>query len=96
MIRNVTLIRWQDGASPAQVQAVSEAMQKLQVQGMRSIRVAVDAGLREGNMHMAVLADFDDEAGYRAYDADPEHNRIRRELIAPILAHVERCQFVLP
>ena len=30
------------------------------------------------------------------YDADAEHNRIRRELFAPISASIERIQFRLP
>ena len=33
---------------------------------------------------------------YRIYDADPEHNRIRQEMIAPFSVLVERVQFRLP
>ena len=33
---------------------------------------------------------------YSVYDADPEHNRIRQEMIAPFSVLVERVQFRLP
>src|SRR5579875_3927865 len=55
--------------------------------------MGMDAGLRDGNMDVAIVGDFEDEDAYRAYDADPEHNRIRRELLAPIAERVERCQY---
>ena len=41
------------------------------------------------------MSDFVDEDAYRDYDADPEHNRLRRDLLGPIAEHVERCQFSL-
>ena len=55
-----------------------------------------DRGLREGNAHFALTADFVSEDAYKVYDADPEHNRIRRELFAPIAASIDRIQFALP
>jgi hypothetical protein len=54
-----------------------------------------DLGLRAGNLGMGLVADFVDEAAFRAYDADPEHDRIRREMIAPVVSRLERCQFQL-
>jgi hypothetical protein len=39
-------------------------------------------GLRDGNGDFAIVSDLADEAPYRIYD--DEHNRIRRELLAPI------------
>jgi len=44
---------------------------------------------------LAIVSDFVDEDAYRDYDADPEHNRLRRDLLGPIAEHVERCQFSL-
>jgi hypothetical protein len=44
---------------------------------------------------MAAIFDFTDEAAYQAWYADNEHNRIRRELLQPILERAERCQYRL-
>jgi hypothetical protein len=44
-------------------------------------------------MSHAFVAEFEDEAAYRAYDTDAEHNRIRRELLAPIAERIERFQY---
>jgi hypothetical protein len=52
--------------------------------------------LREGNANYALTCDLLDDDAYRVYDADPEHNRIRQEMIAPFSALVERVQFRLP
>ena len=42
------------------------------------------------------IVDFPDEDAYRRYDLDEEHNRIRRELFAPISSEIRRIQFRLP
>ena len=43
----------------------------------------------------AVVADFDDEAAWRAYDTDAEHNRLRAELIRPLIAERVITQFTV-
>lgn len=95
MIRNIALIKLKADSSDEHVQALIDAVSRLKIPGMRSLSVARDAGLREGNAQLAIFGDFDDEAAYQAYDADPEHNRIRRELLAPLVERVERCQIRL-
>ena len=55
-----------------------------------------DLGLREGNASYFLTVDFPDAEAYRAYDLDEEHNRIRREMFAPISEVIERVQFRLP
>jgi len=62
---------------------------------MQSLSVRRDAGLRDGNADLAVVSDFEDAAAYQAYDADLAHARIRRELLAPVVERVERCQIAL-
>lgn len=54
-----------------------------------------DLGLRTGNASYAITVDLDDEDAYRTYDLDQEHNRIRRELFAPISERIDRIQFRL-
>ena len=95
MIRHVVLIRLKPGVQPAQVDAAKVALSALRGPGMRGYSVGPDLGLRDGNMDVAIVADFDDEEAYAGYDADAEHGRIRRDLIAPIAERIERCQFTI-
>ncbi len=93
MIRNVVLAKLKPGTQPEQVERLTTELQGMQIPGMISLSVGTDAGLREGNMDMVIVTDLDDEDAYRRYDEDPEHNRIRRELVAPIAERVERIQY---
>lgn len=95
MIRNVVLVRLRPGEWGAQVAELQRSLAALPCPGMTGFSMGGDAGLREGNMDLAIVSDFVDEHAYREYDADPEHNRLRRELLGPIAEHVERCQFSL-
>ena len=94
MIRNVVVGRVRPDVPPARVEEALAAIAALDPPGCLDLRVGVDAGLREGNWSFAIIADFADEASYREYDAEEEHNRIRRELVAPICEEVVRVQFV--
>lgn len=97
MIRNVVVGRVREGVPAEQVEAAIQALRDLEVEGVAFRLVGgQDRGLREGNAHFALTADFADDEAYRVYDADPEHNRIRRELFAPISSSIERIQFTLP
>lgn len=96
MIRNVVVGVLNDDATPEQAQHALEALAGLRVEGVKfEMRTGLDLGLREGNASYAITADFADEADYRVYDLDEEHNRIRRELFAPISAQIQRIQFTL-
>ena len=97
MIRNVVVGSVNEGVDPVEVENALQALRDLRVAGVDFTLVAgQDLGLREGNATYALTADFVDEDAYRAYDADVEHNRIRRELFAPISASISRIQFRLP
>jgi len=97
MIRNVVVGRLKDGVAPEEIEPGLQALRDLAVEGVEFRLVAgVDRGLRDGNASYALTCDLLDDDAYRTYDADPEHNRIRRELIAPFSASVERVQFELP
>ena len=97
MIRNVVVGRVREGVPAEQVEAAIQALRDLRVEGVEFRLVGgQDRGLREGNASFALTADFVSDEAYRTYDADPEHNRIRRELVAPISSSIERIQFALP
>jgi Stress responsive A/B Barrel Domain len=94
MLRNVVMIRFRPGVPEAQIDAVQVALEELDFPERTNLSIGRDAGLREGNMNFVALADFPDEDSYRRFDADEEHNRVRRDLIAPIAESVERCQYL--
>lgn len=80
-----------------QVEAALQALRDLRVDGVElDLAAGRDLGLRAGNASYTITVDLVDEAAYRAYDLDGEHNRIRRELFAPISGSIERVQFRLP
>jgi hypothetical protein len=95
-VRNVTLIWYRPDAGDDAIEATIDATSRLRVTGMEALVAGRDLGLRAGNAHAAVVADFNDAEAYRRYDVDEEHNRIRRELLAPIVERIARVQFRVP
>jgi len=93
MIRNVVVGRVRPDVPREQLEEALAAIAALQPDGCLDMRLGVDAGLREGNWSFSITADFTDEDAYRAYDLEDEHNRIRRELFAPICEDIVRVQF---
>ncbi len=93
MIRNVVVGRVRDGVARERVEEALAAIVALDPPGCLDVRVGVDAGLRPGNGSFSITADFVDEDAYRAYDAEAEHNRVRRELFDPICDDLVRVQF---
>ena len=100
MIRNVVVGVVRPGVRPEQVEAALQALRDYRLDGvppgLSGIVAGQDLGLREGNASYCLTVDFPDEAAYRAYDLNEEHNRIRRELFAPISESIQRIQFALP
>ena len=92
MIRNVVLGRLRPGADPTRLRAALAAIAALQPAGLLAVSVGPDLRLREESWDFAITSDFVDEASYRAYDVEDEHNRIRRELFGPICEQIVRVQ----
>lgn len=92
MIRNVVLGRLQEGVQLAEVEPALKAVAELRPEGLVDCRLGVDLRLRQESWDFAITSDFVDEAAYRAYDEDAEHNRIRREMFAPLCAQIVRVQ----
>lgn len=96
MIRNVVVGRLRDDVAPAEIEKGLQALRDLRIEGLDlDLKAGLDLGLREGNAHFVLTLDLPDEQSYRVYDADDEHNRIRRELFAPLCSSIERIQFRL-
>lgn len=92
MIRNVVVGRLREGVAPEDAEKALDAIMALDPPGCLDMKVGLDAGLREGNWDFTIVADFSDVDSYQAYDTDDEHNRIRRELFAPISEQIVRIQ----
>jgi Stress responsive A/B Barrel Domain len=95
VIRNVVLVKLTGAADRAAIAAIQDGFRQLDCPGTVSYTLGDDLALREGNWSFAIVADFEDEAAYRAYDADVEHNRLRA-LLAPHTEQIARVQFALP
>ena len=95
MIRNIAVYQWKSNTTPEQIDVLERALKALRIPGVTNIHMSRDLGLRPGNLGGALTCDIADEQTYRVWDEDEEHNRIRRELAAPIAEKVERVQIRL-
>lgn len=98
MIRSIVLLDFKPDTTEEQIDGVlagAEAMLAKQP-GVRGYTVRRDNGLRDGNMSLAALIDFEDEDAYLSYIASEEHTRFSREVIGPIREQSVRCQIRVP
>ncbi len=96
MIRHVACLTFVDHATPAQRQAVLDALGRLraQIPAIRAYAFGVDAGIDgSANASLAITADFDDAAGYETYRDHPEHRAVLVEVIRPILTSRVAVQY---
>ena len=93
MIRHVILFTLKPGVTDQQLRDWEAAIRAARFPGLRAYSFGRDLGFRDGNMSAAATFDFEDEAAYRAFDVDPEHERIRREVSGPLVERVERVQY---
>jgi hypothetical protein len=96
-LRHIVTLTFREGTTPEQVDAIAGALRELpaQIPEMRSYVVGVDAGLSEGNATIAVVADFDDIAGWVTYRDHPAHRAVITQQIAPVLTSRSAVQHQL-
>ncbi len=92
MIRNIVVGKLRPGLDQADIEPGLAAIAALTPDGVISVILGVDQRLRDTTWDFAITSDFVDVAAYQAYDLDEEHNRIRRELIAPLCEQIVRVQ----
>ena len=102
VIRNVVVGRLRQTDDPDQQAADAALLQEglagmaaLRLPGMLAMSVGADLGLRDGGWSFAITNDWQDADSYRTYDADEEHNRLRREIFAKICQDIARVQIQL-
>jgi hypothetical protein len=95
MIRHVVVFSWKPEATQDRIQQIATELTKLSesIPAIKAYACGPDAGLTDGNADFAVVADFDDEAGFVTYRDHPEHKEIIARLIAPVIATRAAAQF---
>jgi Stress responsive A/B Barrel Domain len=95
MFRHVVLFSWTQEATEAQQLAMADELRKLPaaVDTIRAYEVGPDAGVNPGNFDFAVVAEFDDADGYRAYRDHPAHRTVVEQYVNPIVARRAGVQF---
>jgi hypothetical protein len=96
VIRDVVVGRLRAGADTAVLDEALQGLLGLPLEGLVEMHVGQDAGLAPGSWDYVITADFADADAYRAYDADEEHIRLRRELLDAVSEQIARVQFEIP
>lgn len=89
---------WRTAVTNDDVVAVIESLTSLpdQIPELLSYHFGPDLGLREGNADFAVVALLESAQTLPAYLDHPEHVRILRAFIAPLIATRQAVQIELP
>ncbi len=97
MIRRVVLLRWKEGMTAAQVEAVTAGLSTLpgQIPEIRSYTHGPDLAAEAGAYDYGIVADFDDVDGWRVYDSHPVHDKVRADIIRPYIAERATALFTL-
>ncbi len=94
MFRHIALFRFKEDADPVAVAAFGEALAKLpeSIPEIRGFAPHPDLGLGDATYDFGLVADFDDEAGWRAYVDHPAHVEFIEAHSKPLLAGIARVQ----
>jgi Stress responsive A/B Barrel Domain len=97
-IRHCVVFKFAEDTSEEQVLALSEGLARLPgvIDSLTTYSFGGDIGENETSWDFAVVADCDDLDGYREYRDHPEHRRLIRELVEPIVAERRSVQFAMP
>jgi hypothetical protein len=94
---HVVLFRWKPGVTAEQIDHVTASLRALSagLGGCRAYACGPGLGLSDFSSDYGVVATFDSREAWEDYMADPEHDRIRSELILPIVAERAGIQMEL-
>jgi stress responsive alpha/beta barrel protein len=95
MIRHVVLFTWTPAATEEQKQALHAELATMPpaIDVIRAYRYGPDVGINPANTDYAVVADFDDAAGYVTYRDHPAHRAMVECYVSPIVASRAAIQF---
>ena len=94
-LTHVALFSWKAGTTDRQIEELSDGLATLPavIPEILAYRYGSDAGLRDGNLDFAVVADFADAESYRAYAAHPAPRDVIDRLLQPIVDRRASVQF---
>lgn len=78
MFRHIVTVKWKVGTTDAQIEEFAASLDALGAETtdvLRSYSHGPDLDVRPGSGQYALVADFDDAEGWRAYDAHPVHSK---------------------
>ncbi len=92
MFRHVVLFTWKDDATEEQKQALHDGLAKMPpaIDSSGRTSSAPTPGSTPANCDYALVADFDDEAGYLTYRDHPVHRALVERYVTPIAAQPRR------
>jgi len=95
MGRHTVPFRWREDATSSEIEAAVTALASLPaaIEDLRAFSFGPDAALADGNSDAALIADVDDAAAYRRYAEHPEHLRVIREVMSPLIADRVAVQY---
>lgn len=95
MLTHIVLFRWIPEVTLQQVDELARAFDRLRIDFAASAAITHgrDLRIREHNADYALIAVFADRAGWDAYQADPRHKAVVRDLVTPIQASRLTVQF---
>lgn len=95
MIRHVVTLTLRPDTTEDQRTALKEGLDELAatIPTIVEYRHGPDLGLAEGNADWVIVADFEDEEGWRAYAQDPRHLEFIVEVLFPMLASRSASQY---
>lgn len=94
MILHAVMFTWRSGVTPQQVDELNSAVHALRgaIPGLLSIQGAPDLRLRPGNPDYLLVATFEDEDAWHAYQAHPLHKALVADVIQPLQSHRQSMQ----
>lgn len=97
MLRHVVLMKWHAELDEQQAKRVRTVLDDLAAQSpdVRALDHGPDLHVRPGGWDYALVADFDDADGWRAYSAHPAHDVVR-EVMRDLVRDQVVVQFAVP
>jgi len=97
MLRHVVLIKLTEDATDSDRQAILDGLGSLPgiIPEIRSYSFGFDAGISAGNVELAIVGDFDDEAAYSTYATHDDHVAVIEQYIKPFVAQRTAVQFAV-
>lgn len=95
--RHSLMLRFTEMATGEQREAMFRALARLPatIPLIKRYEFGPDLGLGEGNPDAALVADFESEADWRAYNTHPAHQAVLNDYVLPITREAIRVQYLI-